>query len=299
MPRSRASRRTRGLTKRRSVEAVGGGFGIRRRRRYGGLDGSRCLRRGRHRSSSPVCGRPARRLSGARRRASAVLPRFARRADDDDRVADRDAGTLGREQLEHGARRSRPRTRRRPCRSRSRRAAAHIAPFWPTATSQVAIAASVTPASTSGIRMTVAIRLRPFRRARRSMPATTSSVRAIAARSSTFEMLGLASPPVTRCDRLIEPVEVAALDLVGEPAAVRGALRALLDDQHGVRLLDRLADRLPVERGPVEPAQVDDVGVDARSARSPRGSGDHRQVADDRRRPIPRGAGPPCRTASW
>ena len=33
----------------------------------------------------------------------------------------------------------------------------------------------------------------------RSMPATTSSVRAIAARSSTFEMLGLASEPVTRC----------------------------------------------------------------------------------------------------
>src|SRR5690606_18732389 len=32
----------------------------------------------------------------------------------------------------------------------------------------------------------------------RSRPAMTSSVRAIAARSSTFEMLGLASPPVTR-----------------------------------------------------------------------------------------------------
>ena len=33
----------------------------------------------------------------------------------------------------------------------------------------------------------------------RSRPATTSSVRAIAARSSTFEMLGLASEPDTRC----------------------------------------------------------------------------------------------------
>ena len=33
----------------------------------------------------------------------------------------------------------------------------------------------------------------------RSRPATTSSVRAIAARSSTLEMLGLASAPVTRC----------------------------------------------------------------------------------------------------
>ena len=71
--------------------------------------------------------------------------------------------------------------------------------FWPTATSQVAIAASVTPVSTSGMRIVVAISAPPIPARSRSMPATTSSVRAIAARSSTFEMLGLASLPVTRC----------------------------------------------------------------------------------------------------
>ena len=70
----------------------------------------------------------------------------------------------------------------------------------PGATSQLAMAASVAPASTLGIRTTDAIS-RPFPKPARtrSRPAATSSVRAIAARSSTFEMLGLASEPVTRC----------------------------------------------------------------------------------------------------
>ena len=75
---------------------------------------------------------------------------------------------------------------------------------WPTtssspgATSQVWSDASVAPAITDGIRTTIAISAPPRPMRMRSRPATTSSVRAIAARSSTFEMLGLASPPVTR-----------------------------------------------------------------------------------------------------
>src|SRR3954454_13131240 len=60
---------------------------------------------------------------------------------------------------------------------------------------------------------------------------------------------------------VVEVVEEAALDLVGQPAAVRRPDRALLGDEHVVRLLDALADGVPVDAGPVEPTEVDDLGV--------------------------------------
>ena len=74
-------------------------------------------------------------------------------------------------------------------------------------------------------------------------------------------MLGDASPPVTRSMGASEPVEQAALYLVGEPSAVRGADRPLLGDQHSRGLGDAPTDRVPVDAGPVQPTQVDHFGV--------------------------------------
>ncbi len=96
-------------------------------------------------------------------------------------------------------------------------------------------------------------------------------------------MLGDASPPVTRCDGVVEPVEEAALDLVGQPAAVRRADGALLGDQHVVGLPDALADGVPVDAGAVEPAQVDHLGVDVADLLDRlEHVVDHRQVGEDR-----------------
>ena len=63
----------------------------------------------------------------------------------------------------------------------------------------LAMTASVAPASTLGHPHHRGHQRRPPTPRPVSRPATTSSVRAIAARSSTFEMLGRASAPVTRC----------------------------------------------------------------------------------------------------
>ena len=177
----------------------GGGFGIRRRRRYGGLDGSRCLRRGRHRRF--VAGLRTGRLVACQGRDGSLgrfSRAFARRAHDDDRVADRDTGTLGREQLEHGA-------LDLGCVLHDglvgldlgqRGAHLHL------------LADRDEPGRDRGLGHAGehfrhpdggGHQAPPIPARRRSMPATTSSVRAIAARSSTFEMLGLASLPVTRC----------------------------------------------------------------------------------------------------
>src|SRR3954454_1552601 len=60
---------------------------------------------------------------------------------------------------------------------------------------------------------------------------------------------------------MVEPVEEASLDLVGQPAAVGGAERPLFGDQDAVRFPDALADRVPVHAAAIKPAQVDHLGV--------------------------------------
>ena len=67
---------------------------------------------------------------------------------------------------------------------------------------------------------------------------------------------------MTRHTGRVEQVEEPAVDLVGQPPAVRRADRALLGDQHLVGLRQALLDRVPVDARPVEPAQVDHLGVD-------------------------------------
>ena len=90
----------------------------------------------------------------------------------------------------------------------------------------------------------------PLSRSMSRRPSTISSVRAQAARSSTFETLGHASAPLTRSHRAIEPIEASSLQLVGQPAAVRGPACTLLDNQRVAGLLDACLDRGPVQRLP-------------------------------------------------
>ena len=59
-------------------------------------------------------------------------------------------------------------------------------------------------------------------------------------------MLGEASPPVTRSTGWSSQSK-AALDLVGEPATVGGAERALFGDEHAVGLAYAGADGVPVQ----------------------------------------------------
>ena len=61
---------------------------------------------------------------------------------------------------------------------------------------------------------------------------------------------------------LIKPVEEAPLNLVGKPAPVGSPEGTLLCDEDVVRLLDALADGVPVDAGAIKPAKVDDVRVD-------------------------------------
>ena len=143
-----------------------------------------------------------RRLSGRGRRGvtrGIVVDRLARLADHRDRRTDLDATPLVDEQLQRPCPRSRPRTRRPPSRSRSRRAARRRRRSSPEPRpSQVWIAASVTPASTSGIRTMVAISDRPALRARarvRRRPLRCGRSRRARA---PWRCSGLASPPVTR-----------------------------------------------------------------------------------------------------
>jgi hypothetical protein len=58
--------------------------------------------------------------------------------------------------------------------------------------------------------------------------------------------------------------ELSAGPAVGQPPAIGRPDGALLHDEHGVCRLDAVADGLPVEASPVEEAQVDEFGVDAR-----------------------------------
>ena len=104
-----------------------------------------------------------------------------------------------------------------------------------------------------------------------SRPATTSSVRAIAARSSTLEMLGDASArhPL---HRLVEPVEEPALDLVGEPAAVRAFPARPARRSARVGLADAVADGVPVDARPGPASAGRSPRRRRRSARSPPGS---------------------------
>src|SRR5665213_2049414 len=61
---------------------------------------------------------------------------------------------------------------------------------------------------------------------------------------------------------LIEPIEEAALDLVGEPPAVRGPHWALFGNNNDSGLLHARFDRAPVDARPVEPAQIDNLRID-------------------------------------
>src|SRR4051812_19313550 len=83
-------------------------------------------------------------------------------------------------------------------------------------------------------------------------------------------------------DRVVEVVEEAALDLIGQPAAVRRPQGALLGDEDVVGLLDAGSDGVPVDAGPVEPAQVDDLGVDVGLPDRLEHVVRHRQVGQDR-----------------
>ena len=92
---------------------------------------------------------------------------------------------------------------------------------------------------------------------------TTSSRWAIAARSSTLLMLGDASPPVTRWIGWSSQSKKRRWISSASQPPYEVPTRPLLGDQHVVGLADALADGVPVDAGAVEPAQVDDLGVDA------------------------------------
>jgi hypothetical protein len=104
----------------------------------------------------------------------------------------------------------------------------------------------------------------------------------IAARSSTLLMLGDASPPVTRSigrssqSNSRRPISSASHPPYEVPTG------PLLDDEHPVGLADAGAERVPVEAGPVQPAQVDHLGVDARLLDRGQRLRHHRQVCHDR-----------------
>src|SRR5690606_29907211 len=150
---------------------------------------------------------------------------------------------------------------------------------WPSCATQVEMTASAAPVMTSGMRTSVATSAtHPLGHA----PQPLDDLLGLRDRR-TLEHLGDARRRLAARDALhglVEPVEEPALDLVGEPAAVGRADRALLDDQHRVGLADRLPDRVPVDARAVEPAQVDHLGVDAglldRLERVP----DHAQVGE-------------------
>src|SRR3546814_2553418 len=63
--------------------------------------------------------------------------------------------------------------------------------------------------------------------------------------------------------RLVQPVEIAALNCIRQPATIRSALRALLHNQHIIGFLYAGAYGVPIYAGTVQPAQIDDFGVHA------------------------------------
>ena len=100
-------------------------------------------------------------------------------------------------------------------------------------------------------------------------------------------------------DRGVEQVEEPSVDLVGQPPAVRRAPGALLGDQDLVGLGELGLDRVPVDARAVEPAQVDDLGVDVALSSRRRSStyGVIAEVGEDVRSAPGRVAPPPCRPA--
>src|SRR5436305_6555049 len=82
--------------------------------------------------------------------------------------------------------------------------------------------------------------------------------------------------------RRVEKVEVPAVDLVGQPPAVRGSNGALLGDQELVGLGETGLDGLPVDAGAVEPAQVDHLCVELVPGRRLEGVRRHPEVGQYR-----------------
>ena len=192
---SSAILRTRGLAKTRDRRTAANRLPVRRRRGR------------RRRPPPPAPARPAASAATAVPPSAASMSASVSPSRDQHRHRRADLARCRRPRAPAG-RRSRtppPGTRRAPSRSRSPPSGPRRPRVSPGPTSQFAMAASVASASTLGIRTTEAIsRSPPLRndlpiRPHPLQPATTSSVRAIAARSSTREIDGLASPPVTRC----------------------------------------------------------------------------------------------------
>ena len=154
----------------------------------------------------------------------------------------------------------------------------------PTATIQVERTASVASAAISGIRR---ISARPSPAISRSL-AATSSLRAMAARSSTLLMLGDASPPVTRSTGWSSQSKKRRWISSDSQPPYDVPHGALLDDEHVVRLPDALADGVPVDAGPVEPAQVDDLGVRTGLLDGVEDEVRHHAVGEDREQPTRR-----------
>src|ERR1700730_18401360 len=82
-------------------------------------------------------------------------------------------------------------------------------------------------------------------------------------------------------DGMVEPIEIATLDLVGQPTAVGGAARSLFGNHDAVGLFDAGADRVPVHAGAIQPPQVDNVGVDMAGVDGLQAVVDHREIGED------------------
>src|SRR6185312_6993961 len=93
-------------------------------------------------------------------------------------------------------------------------------------------------------------------------------------------------------DRMIEPVEQPMLDGLGKPPAIGRALRPLLDDDHQIGLLDAFGNRIPVEAGAVETAQIDDLDIRAKRLDGFERACDHGGIGQQRRlRTLPANGG--------
>src|SRR6185312_4963434 len=153
----------------------------------------------------------------------------------------------------------------------------------PSATSQVAMAASSAPARTLGMRTIEATSTHLPESGTNPLQAGDDLLGACNGRP--LEHLRDARRGLRTGDALhglVEPVEEAALDLVGEPAAVGGALGAFFDDEHAVRLADARADGVPVQAGAVQEAQVDEFCIHTGLCDRFGAAMHHRQVAQHR-----------------
>ena len=65
-------------------------------------------------------------------------------------------------------------------------------------------------------------------------------------------------------DRLVKPVKIVALDLVGQPPTVTCSFRSLFDNQHIMGFADAGTHRLPIETGEIEAAEINNLGIDTK-----------------------------------